>query len=100
ALATAAIFLATHAFADCVPVARVVSAQGTIELRRAQSQEWSPATMGTELCPGDALRVGERSRAALRLANESNLRLDQNTTLTLDPSGAGGGTAFIDLLQG
>ncbi len=99
-LAVGAFVLASSAVADCTPVARLVSLQGTIEVRRAPSEEWTPAKSDALLCPGDSLRVGERSRAALRLANESNLRLDQNTTLTLDASGTGGGTAFIDLLHG
>ena len=85
--------------ADCAPVlARLVSLQGTIEVRRAQSTQWSPAAADAALCPGDAVRVGERSRAALRLANESNLRLDQNSALTLPAPEEG--IAFIELLRG
>ncbi len=37
----------------------------------------------TRLCAGDAIRVGSRSRAALALANQSIIRIDQNTTLNL-----------------
>ena len=85
--------------ADCTPVlARLVSLQGTIEVRRAQSTQWSPAAADAALCPGDAVRVGERSRAALRLTNESNLRLDQNSALTLPTPDEG--IAFIELLRG
>jgi ferric-dicitrate binding protein FerR (iron transport regulator) len=85
--------------AECEPVrARLVSLQGTIELRRTESAQWSPAAPDAVLCPGDAVRVGERSRAALRLANESTLRLDENTTLTLAPSEEG--SALMELLRG
>lgn len=98
--AAAGLLLAAHAFAaDCaVALARVVSAQGMVELRRAQSTQWSAAAAEVELCPGDSLRVGERSRAALRLANESNLRLDQFTTLTLGT--APERASLIELLRG
>ena len=99
-LAAAALLLAAQALAaDCtVVIARVASAQGTVELRRAQSMQWSAAAVEAELCPGDSLRVGERSRAALRLANDSNLRLDQLTTLTLGT--APERASLIELLRG
>jgi ferric-dicitrate binding protein FerR (iron transport regulator) len=99
-LAAAGLVLAAQALAaDCALVAaRVVSAQGTVELRRAQSTQWSAAAVDAELCPGDSLRVGERSRAALRLANDSSLRLDQLTTLTL--SATQERASLIELLRG
>jgi ferric-dicitrate binding protein FerR (iron transport regulator) len=68
----------------CVPPdARVVSLQGTVELRRSGTDLWTPAALNAPLCLGDALRVGRASRAALALANDSTLRLDQQTTLLL-----------------
>ena len=99
-VAVAGLLLTAQALAaDCaVALARVVSAQGTVELRRAQSTQWSAAAVEAELCPGDSLRVGERSRAALRLANDSNLRLDQLTTLTL--GAAPERASLIELLRG
>ena len=73
-----------HAQAPCEPpAARLVSLQGTVELRRAGTDVWTPAMLDERLCIGDALRVGEASRAALALANDSTLRLDQRTTLQL-----------------
>src|SRR5918992_1667808 len=65
------------------PAARVVSVQGTVELKRAGTDVWTPAMLEEALCIGDALRVGRASRAALALANDSLLRLDQRTTLQL-----------------
>lgn len=85
ALAASGLLFAMPAVAaDCPAIARVISAQGTVEWRRPPSVQWAPAPVETPLCGGDTLRVGEHSRAALRLVNDSNLRLDQNTTLTLD----------------
>jgi len=73
----------------CTPViATVVSIQGGVELRRspaarAQQISWQAAELNVALCAGDTIRTHERSRAALLLANETTLRLDQRTTLTL-----------------
>lgn len=39
--------------------------------------------MNDALCAGDMVRVRERSRAGIALANDIVLRLDQKTTLTL-----------------
>ena len=75
---------AGHAQQRCEPpAARLVSLQGTVELQLAGTNVWTPATLGQALCLGDALRVGRASRAALALANDSTLRLDERTTLQL-----------------
>jgi tetratricopeptide (TPR) repeat protein len=75
---------AGRAQAPCEPpAARVVSIQGAVELRRAGTDVWTSAMLEQALCIGDALRVGQASRAALALANDSILRLDQRTTLQL-----------------
>lgn len=84
---------------DCAPeVARLVSIQGTVEFRRGHAGPWSTAPSGTVLCPGDSVRVAERGRAALRLVNQTNLRLDQNTTLELTSTKEQ--HSFIELLRG
>ena len=61
---------------------KVVSAQGSVDVRRAGAGQWTPAAQGQVFCPGDTIRVQARSRAALVLRNEGVLRLDQETTLT------------------
>jgi tetratricopeptide (TPR) repeat protein len=77
-----------YAAESCTPIiARVVSIQGSVELRRgsAGTREtgWQAAELNGALCAGDSVRTHERSRAALLLGNETTLRLDQRTTLTL-----------------
>ena len=78
-----------QAAAPCTPeIAKIVSIQGVVELRRSvdgrlQEAGWQPAELNVALCPGDMVRTHERSRAALLLSNETTLRLDQRTTLTL-----------------
>jgi len=68
----------------CEPVVGAVEAvEGVVELERAGTFRWQPAALGEVLCEADSVRVGPRSRAALRLVNDAVLRLDQNTTLQL-----------------
>lgn len=63
--------------------AKVVSAQGRVEARGPQQTAWRIAKLNEVFCHGDAIRTNARSRAALVLANETIVRLDQLTTLTL-----------------
>lgn len=85
---------------NCTPmVAQIVSVQGQIELLRVKQTQWQAARLDDKLCAGDTLRVAARGRAALRLQNQSVLRLDQATTLTLaglDDEKA----SLIDMLSG
>lgn len=70
--------------ADCSdPLGRLVSVEGTVQVQSAGSSSWRPAGLNQPLCPGDAIWVGERSRAAATLENDNKLRIDQNSTLRL-----------------
>ena len=92
--------LDVNAEESCIPaMALVVSVQGVVELRRAAEKNWHPAVQNSTLCPGDRIRVRQRSRAALRLSNDSMIRLDQKTTLTLAGSGDEK-TTLLDMLSG
>jgi tetratricopeptide (TPR) repeat protein len=80
-------------------VARLVSAQGVLESRAAGAVAWQPASLNETFCPGDMLRTGVRSRAAVVLVNETIVRLDQRTTLTF--SGVEHKNAsWLDLVSG
>lgn len=88
------------AAAPCEPVvATVVAAQGRVEVRRPPSATWEAVSAGEALCPEDALRVRERSRAAVALSDGSLLRLDQETTITLIAT-AEPRASLIDLVRG
>jgi tetratricopeptide (TPR) repeat protein len=81
------------------PVAKIVSVQGSVEVRRAGQTQWQPARLNDSYCPGDRIQVGERSRADVALVNQPVLRLNQDTTITL------GGvreerTSLIELVRG
>ena len=64
-------------------VAKVVSVQGTVEARRVGQTPWQQVSLNETFCPGDAIRVQEKSRADITLVNQPILRLDQNSTITL-----------------
>ncbi len=90
----------TYAAEFCPTMAQVVSVQGIVELRRANQANWRPAAMNTLLCAGDAIRARSHSRAALRLSNESMLRLDQKSTISFPTMQADKSTSLLDLLNG
>ena len=54
-----------------------------MEVRRHGETLWQPVLMNTGFCYGDMIRTRLYSRASLRLANQSMLRLDQKTAVTL-----------------
>lgn len=64
-------------------VGRVVALQGAVDLQHAASRVWRVAELEQALCPGDLIRVGERSRAAIVLLDDGVIRIDENTTLRL-----------------
>jgi Tfp pilus assembly protein PilF len=71
----------------CVQVARIVSMQGTLQIRRSGQQAWATVRkLDTALCQDDLLHAGPRSRAALLIGPETLVRLDQRTTLAVRQS--------------
>ncbi len=101
--AGAALFLSaatSHAAEPCEPgIARIVSLQGRVEVQRGEAGAWTAAALDEQLCIGDTIRVGALARAALALANDSVLSIDQLTTLRLDAP-AEPGHSLLDLLSG
>ncbi len=62
-------------------VARVVSIQGDVKVRRKMAQAWQTVSLEDRFLAGDVINVGKESRAAFVLINESTLRVDQQSTL-------------------
>ncbi len=74
--------MSAAAMAQCVrPIGAVPSLQGEAQVQAAGV--WRTATLNEQLCPGDVIHVGERSRAEVTVVNQPNVRLDQNTALHL-----------------
>ena len=63
-------------------VGKIVSVQGSVEVRRIGSTHWETVRLNDTYCIGDIIRVREHSRAAVVLCNGATLRLDQNSTIT------------------
>ena len=64
-------------------IARAVSVQGAVQVRRAGAIQWVPVQLDDTFCPGDIIRVLEQSRLAIVAHNGTVHRLDQNTTITI-----------------
>jgi tetratricopeptide (TPR) repeat protein len=63
-------------------VARIVSVEGVVEVRRAGAAGWAKIERNDTICADDSVRVDANSRAAVEMSNETILRLDQHTTVT------------------
>jgi tetratricopeptide (TPR) repeat protein len=63
-------------------VAKVVSAQGVVQVLRTGEKQWRPVRLNDTFCPSDMIRILKLSRADIVLGNDAILRLDQNTTVT------------------
>lgn len=73
----------------CSPsIGRIVSRQGEVDVRRAGTLAWSKATLDSRLCAGDSVRTGRRSRAAVLVAPENLIRLDQNSAVSITSTGS------------
>ena len=81
-------------------VGKVVSVQGSVQVRRAGAVEWVPVRLNDTYGFGDMIQVQEQSRASVVLRNEALLRLDQKTTITFSASEQDEETSLLDLLHG
>ena len=68
-----------------LPVGQIVSVQGQVEVRSADSDLWIPASATHRLCAGDRVLARALARAAIVLDDDVLVRLDQNSTLTIMP---------------
>jgi FecR protein/Tetratricopeptide repeat len=85
----------------CEPVlARAISVQGTLEVRRARQQQWQPAGRDARFCPGDAVRTGANSRSAILLIPETVIRLDQYSSLVFTMPETDTTPTWLELLKG
>jgi tetratricopeptide (TPR) repeat protein len=84
----------------CDPApAKAVSVQGTVESKRAAAADWQPVKLNDTFCPGDTIRVQAKSRADVMLLNQSIMRLNANSTITV-AAPKDQTTGVVGLLQG
>jgi tetratricopeptide (TPR) repeat protein len=99
-LAAGAALAQAPATKDCDPApARAVSVQGSVEAKRAGGADWQAVKLNDAFCPGDQIRVRERSRADIALLNQSVLRLNANSAITVEAPKEQR-TGVIDLVRG
>ncbi|MGD2056692.1 MAG: TonB-dependent receptor, partial [Gammaproteobacteria bacterium] len=85
----------------CDPaLARAVSVQGTLEIKRARQTQWSIAGRDERFCQGDAVRTGESSRAAILFYPETVIRLDQYSSLVITAAETDTTPSLLELLKG
>ena len=66
-------------------LSRVVEVAGTVEFQTGGAANWVVATNGLALKPGDKLRTRVESRAAVLFSDRSVMRLNESTTLEIQP---------------
>ncbi|HEY0456772.1 MAG TPA: FecR domain-containing protein, partial [Verrucomicrobiae bacterium] len=79
---------------------QLLQPQGTVEVMRKGTQNWALATTNIALFPGDAVRTGKDSRAAVRLVNESVIRLNELTIMRFPEPASARKRFLIHLLKG
>lgn len=80
-------------------VAKAVSVQGTVEVQLVGSTQWQLVRLNDTFRAGDTIRVLERSRADIAMLDQSVLRLNANTNITIQGVKEGG-TGLLNLLKG
>lgn len=74
--------------------------ENKVETAPAGSMTWTPARTNQILHVGDRLRTGLRSRVTVRLSNLTVLRVNELTTLQIQPPSAPGKQATLNLEKG
>lgn len=74
--------------------------QGIVTWSLLDSATLQAAKFKDTLCVGDTVRVGAKSRAVLRLPNETTVPLDQNTIFRLKQPISEKEPTLIELIQG
>ena len=78
--------LSSVSFAQCNDWAAVVhNAEGDIEIRREGGDDWSPLRRGDLVCFDEPVRSGLYSRAELRLPNDTDVYLNEDTSIVFGP---------------
>ena len=102
-LALVSFFTAATGFAQApatsASVGELLQPQGTVEVLRAGTNVWTRTTNSIALQPGDTVRTGPNSRAAIRLSNASVVRMDERSLLQLRPAKKSDGV-LLNLLKG
>jgi tetratricopeptide (TPR) repeat protein len=92
--------LAGHSFAQGPgPDAKILEKENIVEAAKPRAR-WTPAEVGMPLAFRDRVRTGELSRGAIQLTDLSIIRMDELTTLEVQPPREGNQKATLDLENG
>ena len=89
-----------HAQENAPPPSTLLTAEGKVEVFTTGAAAWTPAHANQSLGIGDRVRTGVRSRATLRLSDQTVLRVNELTLLEIRPSLTSGKRALLDLKAG
>ncbi|MBI5386928.1 MAG: FecR domain-containing protein [Verrucomicrobia bacterium] len=78
----------------------LLSLEGKVEVWRVGAAQWLPARTNLHLAAGDRVRTGLRSRAAVQLSDLSVLRLNQLTTIEIQPAAEAGRPHSLEMKSG
>ena len=82
------------------PQHQLLELQGQVEVLRKGATAWTRASTNMLVLTGDSLRTGKDSRAAVRLSNDSVVRMDQLTVLLLPEPVSPRKRFLVNLLKG
>ena len=75
--------------------ARIIDTEGLVEFFQPASSRWHTARSGQELHPGDSVRTGTHSRVSLLLADESLIKLKEQSDFSLAEVAPSAGWALL-----
>ena len=78
----------------------LLTMEGKVEVSRAGSSDWTSGQTNQSLRVNDRLRTGVRSRATVRLSNLTVLRVNELTTLQIQPPSRAENQPVLDLKSG
>lgn len=85
---------------DDASTSRLLTAQGSVQIAIAGTDDWKVARREQILRVGDRLRTGKRSRATVRLADRSVLRINQLSVLQIRAPRQTNAKGLVDLKSG
>ena len=79
---------------------RILSTQGQVDVSKRSSSSWIPARVNLALSPGDLIRTGRRSKAALQMTDKTVLKIRQLTSMVIQPPEQKGEKDTLNLNSG
>lgn len=97
---TLAVSLCLHLLAAHAQDAEILHLQGPGDRRATESRDWEAAQARQQVAPGGFVRTRGSARMALLLADQTQIRLNQNTVLQVKAVASAGGATRLSLGQG